>query len=371
LALFALPKLGDDDEEPDKRNEEQKTISTRSSSYSEASNDSRPPKTLAELSKPIEGTDEDGDEAEETSLSELEFKFALLNKDTTERQDSENKESISEDNWIVDELDNVKLGVGYLDSREEPTPPPPARVSIINNRIYNQSDSDSEEEHKRGSRRRFPSRTPSKYSRERDYGERDAWALQHARQEFERELDQERLIRDREQQAAQRQYELKRTQKELEELKLVAKIDEEEKRRGRTAKEEYELREAKKELDAIREQKERDELERRIKQKMELERLKQEEAALAEKKRREKEAKEVVERYKKKEEGKEKEKEVYRAPINDKPRPTYTRMARRHLSLETLRVCGIDYIIDQVSNIPCHTCARNPEGRDALANRKI
>ncbi|KAJ8129795.1 hypothetical protein O1611_g3836 [Lasiodiplodia mahajangana] len=33
----------------------------------------------------------------------------------------------------------------------------------------------------------------------------------------------------------------------------------------------------------------------------------------------------------------------------DNSRPTYTRMARRHLSLETLRVYNIDYVLDQVS----------------------
>ncbi|KAI3328087.1 hypothetical protein HD806DRAFT_549919 [Xylariaceae sp. AK1471] len=124
--------------------------------------------------------------------------------------------------------------------------------------------------------------------------------------------------REREWEAAQKEYETNRAQKELEELKLVAKIDRGEKRRERTAHEERELREAKKELDAIRERKERDELERRFKQKLELDRLKEEEAALkqkleldrlkeeeeaalAEKRRREKEAKEAVEKYKKEE----------------------------------------------------------------------
>ncbi|KAJ3561945.1 hypothetical protein NPX13_g8753 [Xylaria arbuscula] len=189
---------------------------------------------------------------------------------------------------------------------------------------------------------------------------------------------------------------------ELEELKLVKKIDEEEKRRERTAREERELREAKKTLDSMREKSEREELERRIKQKVDLERLKEEEAALAEKRRREKEAKEAVERYKKEEaeralkekeeqeerdrqykqrlqeqllksglgeheinailEGKkiekkkEKEKVVLPPPqplpvpqiaYEERQRPTYTRMARRHLSLETLRVYDIDYLIDQ------------------------
>lgn len=33
------------------------------------------------------------------------------------------------------------------------------------------------------------------------------------------------------------------------------------------------------------------------------------------------------------------------------PRPTYTRMTRRHLSFETLNTFGIDYAVDQVSGI--------------------
>ncbi|KAI8629298.1 hypothetical protein F5Y19DRAFT_464798 [Xylariaceae sp. FL1651] len=278
---------------------------------------------------------------------------------------------------------------------QPPAPPPAPAPVIINNRIYNLSDSESEEEKSRGSRRRSHSRTSSGYSREREHRERDLWALQHARQDYERELDTKRREYEREREAAQKEYELERTQKELEELKLVAKIDKEEKRRERTAREERDLREAKKELDAMREKKERDELERRIKQKIELDRLKEEEAALAEKKRREKEAKEAVERYKKeeaertlrekeeaeerereyrhrmqetliksgldekeinailegkkvkKEKEKSKERPVYEPVVyEDNPRPTYTRMARRHLSLETLRVYNIDYVVD-------------------------
>ncbi|TGJ78109.1 hypothetical protein E0Z10_g10649, partial [Xylaria hypoxylon] len=206
---------------------------------------------------------------------------------------------------------------------------------------------------------------------------------------------------------AQKEYELERAQQELEEMKLSSKIEHEEKRRERTAREERELRDAKKELDAIREKKDRDELENRIKQKINLDRLREEEAALAESKRREKEAKDAVERYKKgeaeralreREENEERDRQYKQRlqeqllksgldeekinailagkkiekpkPKEEKPqkhpyqqlphqqlppivypepaqRPTYTRMARRHLSLETLRVYDIDFVLDQ------------------------
>jgi len=302
-----------------------------------------------------------------------------------------------------------------------PVPPPSAPQLVINNRIYkypdSHSDSDSESEpdssrnKSRHRRRPRSSSSSSGYSKEREHREREAWALQHARQDFELELERERRERERERKAAQKDFDLERTQKELEELKLVAKIEQEEKRRERTAREERELREAKKELDAIRERKERDELERRVKQKLELDRLKEEEAALAEKKRREKEAMEAVEKYKKQEaeriakekaeaakrdaeykqrmqehllksgldekeinailegkkiekEKKEKQREIaHRTEVNiyeDRPRPTYTRMARRHLSLETLRLYDIDYVLDQVSIIALRPHSHGP-----------
>ncbi|KAI0096017.1 hypothetical protein GGR51DRAFT_52331, partial [Nemania sp. FL0031] len=48
-----------------------------------------------------------------------------------------------------------------------------------------------------------------------------------------------------------------------------------------------------------------------------------------------------------KNERKSKGKEEYSMVTEDGSRPTYTRMARRHLSLETLRVYDIDYVLDQ------------------------
>ncbi|KAI3326464.1 hypothetical protein HD806DRAFT_551445 [Xylariaceae sp. AK1471] len=404
LALFALPKIEDDDEELDERNEDhedQQTISTRSGSYSEAISDDISPTVLAlqvaargghlevvnrllevnanpnaaaehgptalqaaaEPAEIIDGIHEEEQEGE-AGLSELK----PLEDNWAERQDSE---------LFVDELNDGKIGVKYLDSREEPAHPLlTAEPVIINNRIYNLSESESETDgdENRASRGREP-----------EQRELNASTLHHKQKRYEAEIRE----------AAQKEYELDRAQNELEELKLVAKIDHEEKRRERTAREERELREAKKELDAIREKKDRDELERRIKQKLELDRLKEEEASLAEKRHREKEAKEAVEKYKKKEaervlkekeeteerereykhrmreqflksglnekeinavlggegyqieEEKENEKQQQQPGYREMPRPTYSRMARKHLSLETLRVYDIDYVLDQ------------------------
>jgi hypothetical protein len=41
------------------------------------------------------------------------------------------------------------------------------------------------------------------------------------------------------------------------------------------------------------------------------------------------------------------EKKEVAAPVE---RPTYTKMSRKHLSIETLRVYNIDYVFDEVSS---------------------
>ncbi|KAI0474346.1 hypothetical protein F4859DRAFT_514876 [Xylaria cf. heliscus] len=393
LALFALPKIGDDDEEPD-RNEDQQTISTRSSSYSEALDDipapSYPvseresaispikriqedayrkgrldarsteelassatrgrfqsPTVSAQPTESIAGVREEEYEAK-TDFSEAKSKLKSVLKDTLGqledyrigREDSEYNES---DMGAY----GLKRFVQSLNLREKERPMPPARApTIINNSVYSLPNYESEEDDTR-------SRTSFSLSQK--------------------------------QEAVRMEYELKRTQKELEELKLAAEVEQAEKRRDRTAHEEWELRLAKEELNAIREKRARDMEESYLREELELLRLKSEEVALAEKKRREEEAKEAVHKYKKEEheraineleykqrleeqllksglnekevnailEGKkikEKrnvEKEDDKTPIEGESRPTYTRFARRHLSLETLRVYDIDYAIDQ------------------------
>lgn len=275
------------------------------------------------------------------------------------------------------------------------------------------SDSDSDRDSKSRSRshrrHRAHSRASSGYSREleREHErDRDRLALEHVKRDYEKEIEAKRREYEKEVQNKRREYELENTRNELKELKLAAQVEQEEKRRNRTMQEERELREAKKELDAIRKAKETAEYERRIKEKLELERMKKEEAALEEKKRRDKEARDAIEKYKKEEaerrakekaeaEAKDreykakmqeqllksgldekeinailagknleklrKEKEEAEAKVKweleaqaqvevaQQDRPVYTRMARRHLSIETLRAYNIDFQLDPVS----------------------
>lgn len=186
-------------------------------------------------------------------------------------------------------------------------------------------------------------------------------------------------------------YELERARQELRELRLLQDREKEERRHAREIREEAELANAKKELDSIK-QKERDrDEEHRIKSKIELERLREEEKAEEEKRRRDKEAKLAVERYKQEEterqakekrEAEERDREykhrlqedLIKSGLDEKAiqailnkeklpekkpggggsnnsgtRPTYTRMARRYISIETLRTYQIEYDIDVVS----------------------
>ncbi|KAI0141304.1 hypothetical protein BJ166DRAFT_97636 [Pestalotiopsis sp. NC0098] len=272
-------------------------------------------------------------------------------------------------------------------SPKSPPPPPAAPPVIINNHIINYSDSDSDSSDDARYRPHHPmevARHPRHPGRERAdsssssyYRDREA-----RRQDVEREVERE-LARGR------KDYELERTRKELEEMKLVAKIEEDDRRRDKTAKEERELRQMKKELDEIRQAKEREENERRLKTKLEVERLRKEEEERVEKQRSAKQAHDAIERYKKdeaariareREEKEQRDKEykqrlqeqLLKSGLDEKEinailagkkvekkeekkkekekehdaRPTYTRMARRHLSFETLRLYNIDYQLD-------------------------
>jgi flagellar biosynthesis GTPase FlhF len=237
--------------------------------------------------------------------------------------------------------------------------PAPAPV-IINNRIYNEHSSDEDDGHRQMtlSRPRRPS---------------------HSRSQSSSYMTRE-------------DYEMERTRRELEDLKLAQAREREERRAQKEYQEEAELKRAKRELDELKQKEEREEEEKRIKRQMELDRLREEEKAETEKKRREKEAEDAVERYKQKElERKAKEEQekeqwekeykrrmqedlinsglderqiaaiIKKEKVPELPdgaaRPTYTRMARRHLSIETLRSFRIEYDFDPVSGshrtLPC------------------
>lgn len=173
---------------------------------------------------------------------------------------------------------------------------------------------------------------------------------------------------------------------ELERLRISRARDENERRKEREYRDEFELANAKRELDEIKRRESRAEEEKRIKKELELKRLREEEEAEAEKKRRDEEARLAVERYKQQEadrikrekEERQRAEEEYKRRLRDdlvksgldeksidaimkgqrmpepaKPkdqqvaaRPTYTRMRRQHLSIETLRTFRIDYDLD-------------------------
>jgi hypothetical protein len=182
------------------------------------------------------------------------------------------------------------------------------------------------------------------------------------------------------------EWEAELARRELERLRLDNSRDREERRVTKEARDEAELKRAKRELDDIKQREARTEDEKRIKRELELKRLKEEEEAAEQKRRRDKEAAEAVDRYKKMEADrlaaektrKEQDEKEYKrrmqedliksgldekaiAAIIDKKkvpaadalepakRPTYTRMARRHLSIETLRTFHIEFDVDHVS----------------------
>ncbi len=205
--------------------------------------------------------------------------------------------------------------------------------------------------------------------------ELEAYKRAHTREEYElerqrREIEAYRIneVRSREEQ------ELEKARKELEKYKIHA------------TKEDYELERTKKELEAYKLEKDREAEEKRIKKEMELKRLLEEKKADEEKERLKKESEKAIAKYKaeeaekaakEKKEKEEREKE-YQHRLEDDlrksgmseqqisvvlkkdkgvdpNRPTYTRMSRKHLSIETLNRYRIDYEWDQVRTIPRQT----------------
>lgn len=204
------------------------------------------------------------------------------------------------------------------DRRERPVTPQPI---VINNRIENFQDD------------------PDDFVDDRRY-------LEIARQERRRSVSRTRdpgyMSRE--------DYELERTRKELERYKLAAQREEDEK----MVRKEMELKRLRDEKRAEQEKKEKKEAEERA-----VKEWKAKEAEKKEKERKEKEAreKEYKERL---------EDDLRRSGMGDREialvlkkdkdkqdgvpadRPTFTRMARRYLSIETLNYFRIDYQLDTV-----------------------
>ncbi|KAK2001734.1 hypothetical protein LX36DRAFT_569581 [Colletotrichum falcatum] len=250
-------------------------------------------------------------------------------------------------------------------SASAPAPPP----VIINNRIYNEHSDEEDDRHMQAYHPRHRS---------------------HSRGHSPRSRSPSSSYMTRE------EYEAERARQELAELRITQAREKEERRIQKEYREEAELQRAKRDLEDIRSREARAAEEKRFKTQIELEKY-QEEMRLAElAKKREKEAADAVERYKRKEqerlaqqkkeeEEQEREKEYQRRLQEDliksgldekaiaailkkekipelhshKPnpnpantdlvagsRPTYTRMARKHLSIETLRTYHVEWELD-------------------------
>ncbi|KAJ3499311.1 hypothetical protein NLG97_g435 [Lecanicillium saksenae] len=237
-------------------------------------------------------------------------------------------------------------------SRERNSPPQPAGPVIIQNKIYNEMSSDDEYEGTRRRRsRRRSSYSPSRSRSRGRYMTKEEWQL---------ELDR----------------------REIENLRREQAKEKEQHRASKERQGDEDLRRAKEELDVIKRREAQAEEEKRIKREIELKRLRDEERASAEKEVRDKEVKAAVEKYKKEEaerrereerEKKEAEKEYQRRlqeqllasgldeeAINAilkkqkvpesrnerNERATFTRMPRKHLSIETLRHFKVEYDLD-------------------------
>ncbi|KAN0117620.1 hypothetical protein V8E51_003597 [Hyaloscypha variabilis] len=301
--------------------------------------------------------------------------------------------------YLVPAVSGVRVSRSRSHGRRTPPSPPaapaPAPVIINNTRIYNDyEDDDYLALAPRHSRDRSTSRhRPASFSRDprdeyeldRTRRELEAYKRAHTREEFE--LEQKR--KDYELEQKRKDYELEQKRKELEAYKLheVRSREEYELEKARkelekyklhSTKEDYELERTKKELEAYKLEKEREAEEKRIKKEMELKRLVEEKKAEEEKERLKKESEKAIAKYKaeeaekaakEKKEKEEREKE-YQHRLEedlrksgmseqqisvvlkkdkgvDPNRPTYTRMSRKHLSIETLNRYRIDYEWDQ------------------------
>lgn len=242
--------------------------------------------------------------------------------------------------------------------RERPAVPQPI---IINNRIENHQDDDDYDRDRdylpvavpvrtrsRSRRRESPPKDPGYMSREDYELERTRRELERYRLQSQREEDDRLIKKDLELQRyklqAQREEEDKIIKKDMELKRLREEKAAEEAKRKKKEDEERAIKEWK-----LREAEEKDREEKAIKE------WKRKEAEKKEKERKEKEEREAEYKHRLEDDLRKsgmddrqiaivlkKEKDGERDPN----RPTYTRMARRYLSIETLRELRIDYTLD-------------------------
>lgn len=249
--------------------------------------------------------------------------------------------------------------------------------------------------------------------------------------EFQRHKDRE--AEEEQQKRLRMEFEFKQKELEFKRHKEAEAAADEKRKRDKEYRDEAELRQAQLALEGIKKREAEAELEKRIKKELELKRLKEEEEAAEEKRRRDALAHDAVERYKKAEadriaheqkikEQNDKEykrrlhddllksgldehaieailsqKKVQKAPAPALPPPagmahpggnlamvpalpapelhmerhTYTRMARRYLSIETLRTFNIDFEFDAVSWPPPQLAIMDSLEYRALANMSL
>ncbi|KAK2729945.1 hypothetical protein CKAH01_09983 [Colletotrichum kahawae] len=314
--------------------------------------------------------------------------------------------SAAQPNYLVPErtIISARTRSRSRDRRSSPissaAPAPVSAPVIINNRIYNEHSSDEDDDHRPQTyhRHRSHSRAPS-HSHSRSpsssYMTRDEYEAERARQE----LQELRLSQDREkeerriQQKYREEAELQRAKRDLddirgrearasEEKRFKTQIElqkyeeemqkaEEAKKRDKEASDAVE-RYKKKEQDRIaKERKEKDEREKEFQRRLQEERQKELDRQAKEKKEREDREREYQRRLQEDliKSGLDEraiaailKKEKIQEPPRPKPapadhalvasqRPTYTRMARKHLSIETLRTYRVEWELDTVSDL--------------------
>ncbi|KAI6779088.1 Reticulocyte-binding protein 2 a-like protein [Emericellopsis cladophorae] len=248
---------------------------------------------------------------------------------------------------------------------QAPAQPQPQPV-IINNQFYNEYSSDDSEYDKRNRRRQVTrgARSPSSS---------ESRSRSRSRERYRRE--------------AREQFEAESARKELEALRLSQSREKAEKSLADKYRDDAELQRAKRELEEIKRKEAQLAEQKRIEEELEHRRLKEERDAAEERKRLKKEAEAAIERYKQEErerrereqaekEAAEKEyqrrlqEDLIKSGVDEKAiaaimkkekvpeteaeappqqpggRATYTRMLRKHLSIETLRTYHVEWEYD-------------------------
>jgi hypothetical protein len=240
----------------------------------------------------------------------------------------------------------VSGGLHRSRSTDHRVSPPPQPV-IINNRIYNDNYEDEVIEDDR-----YLALAPSVRSRPRSRSRPSSFVSSREDYELERtrkELEQYKL-------ASEREQEEKRIKKEMElnRLREDKRAEEEKRRMRREAEEAVEIFKIKEAEKAAKEREEKIRMKKEAEEAVEIFKIKEAEKAAKEKEEKEEREKEYQRRLEEdlRKSGMDERQIAVVTQKNkavDPNRPTYTRMSRKHLSIETLNRYRIDYEWDTVS----------------------